>query len=320
VRVAPLLSALWIGLAPLALAAEDSATGAPGELVAVGSETLSELVRLWGEDLREAGEPVALRFDARGSSTAPPALIDGVADLGPMSREMKPIERQACRRRFGRAPSGFRVALDGLRVFVAESNPIRGITLAQLDSLYSSTRRCSGGDAIDRWEDLGVNGEWGPRKIVPCGRNANSGTYSFFRERALCGGRFRADLIEQPGGASVVHWVRSGACGIGYGGLGREPKGVRALPLAVEAGGPFSEPTPMAIDSGAYPLRRALRIYVRPDLEPERRARVRRLLVYALSEPGQARAAELGFVALPPEGRERERAALRASLGEHDDD
>src|SRR5690606_2067532 len=120
----------------------EKASGVSGNLSSVGSDTLANLMTLWAEEYKRLYPNVNIQVQAAGSSTAPPALTEGTSNLGPMSRPMKDGEIQAFEQKHGYRPLEIPVAIDALAVFVHRDNPIEGLTLAQVDAIFSSTRRC----------------------------------------------------------------------------------------------------------------------------------------------------------------------------------
>ncbi len=301
-------SKLAVGLLTAFLAFPAAAEPEP-PLVAVGSNTMRPLLEAWAREMSRADPGRVLEIESLGSGTGPPALIAGRAALAPMSREMRPAEQAAFEARFGHPPTPFRVAVDAVVVFVHRGNPVDGLSLAEIDAVYSSTRSCGSADPVRRWGELGASGDWAERSVRACGRSISSGTHAFFRERALCGGHFRLDLLEQPGAGSVERFVAEGLCGIGYGGLDARKAPVKLLWVAPAAGEPPRAPSDEEIFGGSYPLSRHLLLYANvPDagLPP----RVAGFLRFVLSETGQAIVADTGFLPLTPADRDTELAKL----------
>ena len=256
---------------------------------------------LWTEAFKRVYPNVNVQVQAAGSSSAPPALTEGTVNFGTMSRRMKDRELENFERRFGYKPTAVRVAIDALAVYVHKDNPLKALTLAQLDAIYSVTRRCGGADDIRRWGDTGLDNSWTERPIQLYGRNSVSGTYGYFKQVALCSGDFKATVNEQPGSASVVQGVASSLNGIGYSGIGYLTSGVKAVPIA-EAGdlNPVTA-TSANVTAGTYPLSRYLYIYVNkkpntplPPLEHE-------FLKLVLSAEGQEIVVKDGYI--PVTGR-----------------
>ncbi len=237
-------------------------SGVSGNLSSVGSDTLANLMTLWAEEYKRFYPNVNIQIQAAGSSTAPPALTEGTSNLGPMSRKMKDKELASFEKKFGYKPTAIPVAIDALAVYVHKDNPIQGMTIADVDAIYSSTRKCGGNVDLSVWGDLGLEGNWAKRDIQLFGRNSVSGTYGYFKKKALCKGDFKSTVNEQPGSASVVQSVSSSLNGIGYSGIGYKTSGVKALPLSKKADGEKIAATSENAISGDYPLARFLYIYV----------------------------------------------------------
>ena len=234
--------------------------GVSGNLNSVGSDTLNNLMTLWAEGFQAVYPNVKIQIEGKGSSTAPPALIEGTAQLGPMSRAMKGTEIDAFESKYGYKPTEIRVAIDALALFVHKDNPIESLSLQQVDSIFSSTLK-AGGTSLDRWGDLGLTGAWANRPLSLYGRNSASGTYGFFKDVALRGGDFRASVKEQPGSSSVVQGISSDLGGIGYSGIGYLTSGVRAVPLSGRGTTAYAATSEHCL-SGRYPLARFLYVYI----------------------------------------------------------
>ena len=117
----------------------EKASGVSGNLSSVGSDTLANMMTLWAEEFKQMYPNVNIQIQAAGSSTAPPALTEGTSQFGPMSRKMKPNEEEAFEKHYGYKPTAVRVAIDALAVFVHKDNPIKGLTVEQVDGIFSST-------------------------------------------------------------------------------------------------------------------------------------------------------------------------------------
>lgn len=289
--------------------------GVSGTLKAIGSDTMNNELALWAEGFQKKHPGVKIEVEGKGSSTAPPALIEGTAQLGPMSRPMKAEEIAKFKSKFGYEPTAVRTSLDVLSVFVHRDNPIKGLTLQQVDSLFSKTLKAGGKD-IKTWGDLGLTGAWADKPVRLYGRNSASGTYGYFKERALKGGDFRDTVKEQAGSSAVVQAVADDKFGIGYSGTGYAVPGVRSVPLAAEVGGAFVEPRPEAAYAGTYPLARFLLLYVNKSpttgLDPLRHE----FLTYVLSREGQEAVVKNGYIPLTTElvGAERKKIAAGPAL------
>jgi phosphate transport system substrate-binding protein len=242
---------------------------------------------------------VAVQIQAAGSSTAPPALTEGTSSFGPMSRPMKDQEIEAFEKKYGYKPTGIPVAIDALAVFVNKDNPIKGMTMEQVDAVFSSTRTCGGAKDITKWGDLGLTGPWANRDVQLFGRNSVSGTYGYFKEHALCKGDFKSNVNEQPGSASVVQSTAASLNAIGYSGIGYTTSSVRAVPLANKPGGEFVAATSENALTGAYPLSRALLVYVNKAPGKELAPLEREFVKMVLSKQGQEIVVKDGYIPLP---------------------
>ncbi len=289
--------------------AYNKTSGVSGNLSSVGSDTLNNLMTLWAEGYKREYPNVRIQIEGKGSSTAPPALIQGTSQLGPMSRLMKAEEIDAFEKKYGYKPTPVRVAVDGLAVFVNKDNPVKGLTLQQVDGIFSKGHAC-GGKAINNWGQAGVQA-WASQPISLYGRNSASGTYGYFKEHALCKGDYRDTVKEQPGSASVVQGVTEDKFAIGYSGVGYKTSGVRALPLAAKPGGEFVEDTPENILSGKYPISRFLYVYVNKGPNKPLEPLVREFVKYVLSQQGQQTVVKDGFIPLPDKIVQEELAKLR---------
>ena len=276
-----------------------AASGVSGNLSSVGSDTLANLMTLWAEGFKKVYPNVNIQIQAAGSSTAPPALTEATSNLGPMSRKMKSKEMAAFEDRYGYKPTAIPVAIDALAVYVNKDNPIKGMTIPQVDAVFSSTRKCGYDRDISKWGDLGLGGAWKNRDIQIYGRNSVSGTYGYFKKKALCKGDYKNGVNEQPGSASVVQSVSTSLNGIGYSGIGYKTSGVRAVPLAKKAGKPFVEATPDNAVKGTYPLSRFLYIYVNKQPNKPLAPLEKEFLKMVLSQSGQKIVIKDGYIPLP---------------------
>jgi phosphate transport system substrate-binding protein len=263
-----------------------SVSGVAGNLSSIGSDTLNNLMTYWAEGFKKKYPNVNIQIEGKGSTTAPPALIAGSAQLGPMSRTMKNSEIEAFEKKYGYKPTKIGVALDSLAVFVNKDNPIKSLSLDEVDAIFSSTRKRGLAD-ITTWGQLGVTGKLAPKPISLYGRNSASGTYGYFKEHTLKKGDYKNSVKEQPGSASVVEGIAHDIAGIGYSGIGYATSGVRVLPLSDKKGGRAEAANYQNVLSGKYPLSRMLYIYVaKKPGEPLPKV-VEEFLKFALSQEGQ---------------------------------
>ncbi len=274
------------------------ASGVAGNVSSVGSDTLANMMTLWAEEFKRQYPNVNIQIQAAGSSTAPPALTEGTSNLGPMSRKMKDKELEAFENKFGYKPTAIPVAIDALAVFVNKDNPIKGLTIKQIDAIFSTTRKCGENKEMKKWGDAGLTGSWSNKKIELYGRNSVSGTYGYFKKKGLCKGDFKNTVKEQPGSASVVQAVSASLNGIGYSGMGYKTSSVRAVPLA-KKGNKFIEASPENAVNGTYPLSRFLFMYVNKKPNQPLLPIEREFAKMILSQQGQSIVAKDGYIPLP---------------------
>lgn len=292
-----------------ALPAYAPASGVSGNVSSVGSDTLNNLMTLWAEGFKAKYPNVKIQIEGKGSSTAPPALIEGTAQFGPMSREMKSTELDAFEKKYGYKPTPVKVAIDALAVYVHKDNPIEGLTLSQVDGIFSSTRK-SGGKNATTWGQVGLTGDWSNKPISLYGRNSASGTYGYFKEFAMMKGDYKPTVKEQPGSSSVVQGVSSDLGGIGYSGIGYKTSGVKAIKLGKSADKLF-EPTYEDCLNGTYPLARFLYIYVNKAPNQPMDTLTREFLKFVLSKEGQEIVVKDGYYPLPSQVEQENMAKLK---------
>jgi phosphate transport system substrate-binding protein len=204
-----------------------------------------------------------------------------------MSRAMKGTEIDGFEKKYGYKPTAIRTSVDALAVFVNKDNPIKCMTLAQVDAVFSKSRRAGYKEDVKTWSQLGLTGEWASKPISLYGRNSASGTYGFFKDHTLKNGDFKDEVKEQPGSASVVQGVTVDRYGMGYSGIGYATAGVRAVPLAEKEGGKCFEADPDNAYSGSYPLSRFLYVYVNKAPGKALDPLTREFLKLVLSKEGQ---------------------------------
>jgi phosphate transport system substrate-binding protein len=281
-----------------ALPSYTKTSGVSGNLSSVGSDSLANLMTLWAEEFKKEYPNVNIQIQAAGSSTAPPALTEGTASMGPMSRPMKDAEIQAFEEKYGYKPTAVPVAIDALAVFVHKDNPIKSLDIAQVDAIFSSTRLCGGPTDIKTWGDLGLTGEWAAKPIQLFGRNSVSGTYGYFKEEALCKGDYKANVNEQPGSASVVQSISSTLNAIGYSGIGYKTSSVKTVPLSKKGGEAFDANEANAL-AGKFPLARFFYVYVNKAPNKPLSPLDAEFVKLVLSKQGQEVVVKDGYIPLP---------------------
>ena len=285
--------------------------GISGKLDSIGSDTLNNLMTLWAEGFRKKHPAVKIQIEGKGSSTAPPALIKGTSQLGPMSRKMKGKELDRFEDKFGYPPTVFRVAVDAIALYVNKDNPIPGMTLAEVDAVFSKEQRRKHPTRVKHWGDVGVSGSLGKSTVSVYGRNSASGTYGFFKKLVLKNGDYKDDVKEQPGSASVVQGITKDIAGIGYSGIGYHTSGVRALPISTAAGKPLVDATYANAINGSYPIWRYLYVYGNKAPNKPLSPLVAQFLRYIYSKEGQQVVVKDGYFPLQAAQAKEELKKLR---------
>ena len=293
-----------------ALPAYQAQSSVSGNLNSVGSDSMNNLMTLWAESFRKIHPTVRVQIEGKGSSTAPPALIAGTAQLGPMSREMKDTELDSFEEKYGFAPTLVRSSIDVLAVYVNKDNPLVALSLPEIDAVFSKTRKGGFPKDVTTWSQLGAKGGLSGKPVSLFGRNSASGTYGFFKENALFKGDYKDTVKEQPGSASVVQGVSEDLTAIGYSGIGYRTSGVKPLALSTKVGGKAFEPNYENGLSGAYPLSRFLYIYVARDPRKPMDALTKEFLRFVLSHQGQEIVVKDGYLPLTAAMVEQELAKL----------
>ena len=285
-------------------------SGVSGNINSVGSDTMNNMMTLWAESFIKLYPNIKVQVEGKGSSTAPPALIAGTAQFGPMSRAMRATEIDQFEGKYGYKPTQLRTSYDALAVYVNKDNPIDKLTLAQVDAIFSKTRKRGYRQNVTTWGQLGITGDWANRPISLYGRNSASGTYGFFKEHTLGNGDYKDTVKEQPGSASVVQGVTEDRFGIGYSGIGYKTSGVKAVPLADKEGGAYSDGSYDDVRSGKYPLNRFLFVYINRAPGKPLDPLTREFVKFILSREGQEVVVKDGYLPLSADIVKQELAKL----------
>lgn len=300
-RLAPSTSRLCLPVAALVLCVAAAAcgggeaTGASNTVIQnKGSDTMVNVAQVWAEEYRKVAPDVEVEVSGGGSGVGIAALIRGAVHAANASRNIKPDEAAQALKNTGKLPVDFKVGYDALAVFVHRDNPLNEITLAQLAQIYAEN------GTVRRWSDLGVEIP-GVRdnRIVRVSRQSSSGTYEFFRERALGNEDFRLGSLDLNGSKEVVELVGHTPTAIGYSGMGYATDAVKMLTVATTAGEPGAAPAVAAVHDGTYPLARSLHIYTLG--EPQ--GALKQYLDWILSEQGQRIVEVAGYVPIPSDQR-----------------
>lgn len=284
-----------------------------GRLRSIGSDTMDLLVASWEAVFTQYHPGLRVVHEGRGSSTATPSLVEGQSDFGPMSRAMQAPEVAKFQERFGYEPTQVRVAIDALGLYVHPSNPVSqvGLSLEQVDAIFSATRKRGAAERLTTWGQLGIGGAWASAPINAYGRNKASGTYGFFRDSALGKGEFGDWVKEQPGSGQVIEQVTADKFGIGYSGVGYKTAGVALAPLVKAVGSDPIEPSEETALSGEYPLARPLFLVTNRNPAVAPSDLQREFLTFVLGPLGQEVVKKEGYYPLPANLVAEEIAKLR---------
>jgi phosphate transport system substrate-binding protein len=292
------------------LPAYQKVSGVSGNLSSIGSDTMNNMMTLWAENFRKMYPNVKVQIEGKGSSTAPPAIIAGTAQFGPMSREMRATEIDQFEARYGYKPTQLRTSYDALAVYVNKDNPLEKLTLAQVEAVFGKSRKRGYKEDVKTWGQLGLTGDWASRSVSVYGRNSASGTYGFFRELVLKNGDYKTIVKEQPGSASVVQGITEDRFGIGYSGIGYKTSGVKVLPVAASDGAAYSDGSYADVTSGKYPLWRFLYIYINKAPGKPLDPLVAEFVKYIYSREGQEVVVKDGYMPLSAAQAQAELAKL----------
>jgi len=273
--------------------------GVSGSLKSIGSDTMNNEMTLWAEGFLAMYPNVQIEIEGKGSSTAPPALIAGTSQFGPMSRQMKSKEVDQFEKTYGYKPTALPTSIDMLAVYAHKDNPIKGLSLQKIDAIFSENRKGGYPKDITVWGDVGLTGEWAKAPISLYGRNAASGTYGYFKKLALFKGDYKSSVKEQPGSSSVVQGVASDKFGIGYSGIGYKTADVIAVPLAEREDSKMVSATPDNAYTGEYPLSRFLYLNVNSKPNQELDPLRREFIKYIFSQQGQQDVVKDGYFPVP---------------------
>jgi phosphate transport system substrate-binding protein len=271
-----------------------------GQLSIAGSDTMKPLTESWAAGLQQRYPRLSIKVESKGSEAGMAALLEGKVQIVAMSRRMTQQEVIEFKREFGHEPTEVAVAVDALAVFVHKDNPIEGLSLMQLDAMFSKERRRGLLYPVSTWGDVLVLEEgWAEAPINLYGRNGNSGTASFFKEHVLNGAALKNSMVAVAGSASVVLEIMSDRFGVGFSGIGYQTSGIRPVPLASVEGGRHIHPSFQSAMDGSYPLRRNLYLYLNKPPKTDASSPLAEYVKFALSRQGQQIVLSHGYYPLP---------------------
>jgi phosphate transport system substrate-binding protein len=259
-----------------------------GNITVKGSDTLVILAQKWAEVYMSKNPDTKIQVTGGGSGVGFAALQNKTTDLADASRKIKPAEVSACVKAFGKRPLEYKVALDGLSVYVNADNSVSELSIDQLDGIFSGRTK--------NWKEVG-----GPdAPITVYSRENSSGTYEFFKEHVLKGKDFASSAQTMPGTAALLSAVGKDKGGIGYGGAAYGA-GAKALKIKKDESTPAIEATEETVLNQSYPIWRYLYVYVNPDLD---KGDIAKYLTWLRGDEGQKLVKEVGYYPLPKKLRE----------------
>jgi phosphate transport system substrate-binding protein len=292
-----------------------------GSVRGAGSPVAGMLLQVMSDPFRQFQPDVRVELTLGGTSTGPPALLSGAAQMALMGRRYTDAETSAFRAKFRYPPVEVAIATDAVAVFVHRDNPIESLTIEQLRDVFSQRRRADGA-RLDHWSELNsativttrpaasgtrTTTHPSPRRPPPAGPialygiAADGGESTLFREAILGDEPLSASMRVQLTQSSAVQGIAADASGIGYAAFLYSCRGVRAVPLVSPADGRAYACTAADCRSGRYPLARSLYVYLnKPPSKPLDRP-MHEFLRFVLSRDGQRVAVAAGGFPLSPD-------------------
>jgi phosphate transport system substrate-binding protein len=283
------------------------APSAQGTLTLSGSSAVSTFARAWGSAYARIYPAASVNVVSKSSGAAIADMIASPGTIGMTSRALTAAERESYAKAHGRPPLEFKVAIDAVAIFVFKDNPMPSISLPQLERIYGAAPKS--GEAIERWGQAGLGGDWAARPIACVGFGAGRGAYEIMREFVLGGGSFNADVAAEPVSTSVVQAVGVNPAAIGYASVYYQTARTRVLPVQT-ASGEIAQPTEADASSGKYPLSRYLYLHLGAAKDGGVDAAGREFLRFVLSQEGQDAARAAGAFAIPPALAHQQSAGL----------
>lgn len=234
----------------------------------------------WAEVYMKKNPGVRIQVSGGGSGVGFSALINGTTHIAEASRHMEKEEEESLIKKRGEnhKPIEFRVAIDGITIYVNKNNPVDSLTLDQIRDIYIGK--------IRNWKEVGGHNA----EIVMYGRESVSGTRRYFQGIVLNMADFAIQVQSLPGTGAIVNAVANDMNGIGYGGVAYA-KEVKKLKIARDEESGYYPPERKYVVTGQYPLARYLYWYTAGFPKKE----VKELIDWVLSQEGQKVVEEVGY-------------------------
>lgn len=257
-----------------------------GSISLMGSTTMTNIASAWAGQFELFYPDVEKKLEIRGSRGAVPAVMSGEATFGLLSRKVYDSEITAFTEKFGYAPKVVTVCLEHIAVYTHPDNPVRSLTLRQLQSVLAGKTKT--------WGELGVEGPWAAQPIRVHGRQSDTGSRVFL-EQALRLGETHQPAHEYSSNEELVEAVSQDKIGIGYAGLIFKTSAVKDVPIAFKADTPAVKVDSLAAAQGQYPLMRPLQLVFNQKPGTKLSPAAAEFVKYAVSRTGQEDVIRSGF-------------------------
>ena len=270
-----------------------------GELKLGGSNTLSHIATVWIDSFTQFYPDVKITIDVNGSRQAVKDVKAGKTQIGLLSRTVHREEVEDFSKAFGYGPTVLTPCMERTGIFVHKDNPIKSLTLAQLDAIYSDDCRRGAEKPCRTWGQLGLTGAWASKPIVAHGRTKDTGSQVFIQQSVMLGAKMRSDLKAHKGNVEMLQAVTQDPNSVGFSGLSYATSDVKAVPLGFSEQEGFVAIDSPEADRGRYPLVRRLQLVVNHNPEKELPALQQEFIKYVFSRLGQEDVVKAGFQAIP---------------------
>jgi len=270
-----------------------------GSLTIIGDEACEAIIQQWIPAFNRLHPGATVTTLGKGSSYAPPALIEGSTPLVMMDRELTAAERDAFEKKYGYGATRLPMGVSAVALVVNARNPVASLTLQQVDALFSSTRKLGAPQAITTWGQLGLTGEWASKPVSLAGLDESHGIYAFFRDHGLGKGSYNSGMQTFSDAAGVAEAVLMEPGTIGFLSVSNIEGNLKLVPITPAGGTRAFEPTPEHVSRGSYPLVEFLYLYLNKPTTKPLSPLVKEFLNFGLSFDGQKEVADKGFVPLP---------------------
>lgn len=266
-----------------------------GEITLVGSNTMSDVAAMWVDRFTCFYPDVKINIVVKGAENAMPAVMNGEATIGMLSREANAQEIEDFTKKLGHAPKLLVPSLERIAIFVHKDNPLNEVTLAQLDAIFSQTLKRGEAREFKSWGDLGVKGSLAAQPIALQGRSDTTGSQVFLKTLILQGGEFRTGITKNEDNMKLVKAIASDPAAIGFAGETYQYPGTKTLSISWKAGEPAYAIDSEADAHGTYPLVRPLQFVVNQAPDKALGDVEREFLRYVFSAMGQEDVVKAGF-------------------------